>query len=359
MIINRGFGKFKLNEEIDNGELFCTACKSIVDDYENINKIILFQSAGDIQYRLNGKPRPPMQKHPFEAKEGQLVLYGSEQNHEEYSSFIITVERILANPQDSRKNLEQKMIAGLVPPDKHGNPIGSIYDLGRDNAFSEIKLLIGKFYNGERFTLESFKTNVGKALDEKGFDWLCTEDENEYLEKLPDYDVSIILPSFGKKVKRSDFIDKVITFYRSGKGLMLFEDNDPTQDSYTTGVLKKLFGITVEGNDPGQRVMNPGTNVSNSLTFDQNHDVFKGVFKLYEGITISHPNIDSLPSPLKVLSTSSSGHPNIMCVEKNINSNRLLIDCGYTKLFKKFWDTAGTGRYVRNAVCWLAGASCD
>jgi len=33
--------------------------------------------------------------------------------------------------------------------------------------------------------------------------------------------------------------------------VMLWEDNDPVQESYSTGVIKKLFGFTLYGNDPG------------------------------------------------------------------------------------------------------------
>ena len=364
IVVNLGFGKdIRLNEKLDEEEIICPICNSVLE-YEQIEKIMVFNAQGEMKYKLNGKGKKiiPRKIQPEPQEKTSLTLYGAtEKGFEKYSSLIFNIEEVnhRVNNVGNRNEIAEKMVARIIESDEHGNPVGSIYDLGKDEAFTDIKLLIGKFYNGEGFTLESFSCHVGKALDEKGFQWKCTENEEEYLKLLPDYDVSMVIPFFNKKVTNPNFVNQVIEFYRSGKGLMLWEDNDPVQDSYTTGILKKLFSITVEGNDPGQKNMHPGDLPLNSLTFNKNHDVFKGVYKLYEGVTISHPDTDTLPPPLQILSISSANHPNIMCIEANENFSRLLLDCGYTKLYKNLWDTAGTGRYVRNAVCWLAGASCD
>ncbi len=37
------------------------------------------------------------------------------------------------------------------------------------------------------------------------------------------------------------------------------------------------------------------------------------------------------------------------------DGKRAILDGGYTRLYLK-WDTAGTGRYVKNAAAWLTNA---
>jgi hypothetical protein len=44
----------------------------------------------------------------------------------------------------------------------------------------------------------------------------------------------------------------------------------------------------------------------------------------------------------------------MMALEGNISRGRVLIDCGFTKLMKYYFDvTAGTDRYIRNCAVWL------
>ncbi len=365
MIINRGNnGKFLPNEEVDQSMLQCSKCKKSLNEYESIKQIFIFQAEGNITYRLNTKPRPPIQVSDFNAIGNKLITYGDIANSSsEYSSFIINVK-----PQKITGT--NPNAAAVINFDVAGNPIGNMFDLGVDGAFQNIKLLIGKFYNGEGFTKISFENHVGNALNEKGFNWRCTEDEDDFLKSLPGYDVAWVIgahpnwqfdPATGPlKMKNVTFPDEVITFHKSGKGIMLWEDNDPVGGSHTTETLKKLFGITVEGNDPGRKNMVAAANCSNNTTFSKSHPVSTGINSLYEGITICRPT--SVPAPLKVLATSSANHPNIMYVDEHMtaaNSGRVIIDCGFTKLYKEFWDTAGTARYVKNATCWLTGHPCD
>ena len=44
---------------------------------------------------------------------------------------------------------------------------------------------------------------------------------------------------------------------------------------------------------------------------------------------------------------------NLVTAAYERDHKRLLIDGGYTRLDYK-WDSAGTGRYVKNAAAWLA-----
>lgn len=110
-------------------------------------------------------------------------------------------------------------------------------------------------------------------------------------------------------------------------------------------------------NTPGKKEMVAAADCSLPGTFKKHHPIMRGINKLYEGNTICYPT--SVPAPLKVLATSSNNHPNIMYVDETPSTGRVIIDCGFTKLYKKNWDTAGTARYVKNATCWLSGFADD
>jgi hypothetical protein len=264
----------------------------------------------------------------------------------------------LANPKLDTDKLKKDLVAGIIEADQHGNPIGSVYDLGRDTAFGHIKLLVGKFHSDDLFTKESFENHVGDALNKKGFKWYCTEDEDDFLKRLHDYDVAWVISFNTSIMKNAYFPTEVIKFFQSKKSLLLWEDNDAVPNKHTTSVLEKFFDIHLAGNNPGQKIMIANAGSLGTLNFDQNHDIFRGVLKLYEGCTVCYPSKKDV-SPLKTLAIASNGYPNIMASDRDSQHGRLIVDCGFTKLYKMNWDTAGTSRYVRNAVCWLAGASCD
>ena len=80
---------------------------------------------------------------------------------------------------------------------------------------------------------------------------------------------------------------------------------------------------------------------------------------LNEGHTICYPKVASdTPSDnfgnIEVIATSSD---NVICMCAIPGSNtrgRIVIDCGFTKLMKEYWDqAAGNVRYVSNCAVWL------
>lgn len=178
------------------------------------------------------------------------IIYGETNSSDKYRSFSIEVNKQPFNPRDPKQ--------ANVKFDASGNPIGSIYDLGADGGYKDIKLLISKFYDGKYFTKSSFEDHVGKALDEKGFDWYCTVDENEFLRKLPDYDVAWVISATTRvsgilKMKNSSFPEKLEAFHKARKGLMRWEDNDAEPWQHTTATLQKLFNMTVHGKYPRKK----------------------------------------------------------------------------------------------------------
>jgi len=288
-----------------------------------------------------------LQTADFTGGSDRILLYGDPCIGTKYRSFSITVNKQVYNFNEGK--------GADIKYDSGGNPIGSVYDLGANGAFTDVKLIIGKFYN-QGFTKASFEDHVGKALNEKGFQWYCTEDEDDFLLKLPTYNVAWVIGfTYLVRMKNSNFPDKVIAFHKSNKGLMLWEDNDAKPGGHTTETLQKLFRMSLQGNDPGTQIMRAAADCSQKLTFSRSHPIATGLNNLYEGFTICYPT--STPQPLKILATSSSGRPNIMYVEegKNKSSGRVVIDCGFTKLFEQCWTTTGTARYVVNATCWLSG----
>lgn len=47
-------------------------------------------------------------------------------------------------------------------------------------------------------------------------------------------------------------------------------------------------------------------------------------------------------------------HYAVMYSERDDVKGRVVVYCGFTKLWLN-WNSAGTGRYVSNATCWLTG----
>jgi len=91
-----------------------------------------------------------------------------------------------------------------------------------------------------------------------------------------------------------------------------------------------------------------------SGTFDKSHLIASGLEKLYEGDTICFPLLHS--TKLRTFAQSTDGHPAICYAndEAERGSGRIVLDTGFTKLWKN-WEYAGTARYICNATVWLLG----
>ncbi|HEX9100746.1 MAG TPA: hypothetical protein VF997_01015, partial [Polyangia bacterium] len=111
-------------------------------------------------------------------------------------------------------------------------------------------------------------------------------------------------------------------------------------------VAEALFGTKMLGNVPGDQTVNlwPKPGVHGILP---NHLLTTGLHYLYEGITIA------TIQPNQVLKPLVYGHEdNLVAAYYDANGKRAILDGGFTRLYYK-WDTAGTGRYVKNAAAWL------
>jgi hypothetical protein len=78
------------------------------------------------------------------------------------------------------------------------------------------------------------------------------------------------------------------------------------------------------------------------------HLLTTGIEQLYEGHSIAF-----MPKPgvLKPLIVGTEKH--VVAAYFDQDGKRAIVDGGFTRLYIK-WDTAGTGRYVKNSAAWLA-----
>jgi len=254
-----------------------------------------------------------------------------------------------------------------VVMDKHKNPTGNQFDLGRDGAFAGMTLLVGLFTSTEDTDVPS--TAVEKSipiLQQKGFTVQVVSNEEAFIQSLGTASAAWIISSyifrsrFGSKLKTEAlerrFVDACEKFHKTGRGILLWADNGPFV-YHANLVLKRLMKTELGGNTPGQKTLTSGDG-SEKQKFDSNHLVMSGITRLYEGTTISYPLVGL--GDLQVLATSSDNHP-VICYASNqphgkldTSRGRLMVDCGFTRLWVEFSE-AGTSRYISNATIWLLG----
>jgi hypothetical protein len=256
----------------------------------------------------------------------------------------------------------------LTPPvsnrqqliDNYNNPAGTNNDLVEDGQMEGLKILIGDLcYGNGQNAIVDLPGGPGAALTLKGFKWDLTADVNQFLKMLQggDYDLAWII-SFQQAVPLPNEFAKIVRqFHMNGNGLFIFSDDDPHKDSASNAVLKDLFDsdFFLTGNKPAGKHLNPHVDGTLPSTFKREHPIMDGIVNLYEGITICHPSKEH--PEVEILATSSDNHPCVLYFDHRTRG-RVIIDTGFTKLHNcsGYWESAGTGRYVRNASCWLTGA---
>lgn len=147
------------------------------------------------------------------------------------------------------------------------------------------------------------------------------------------------------------WVDKPVIkrFFDSGRGLYLWGDNTPYSGDANV-VATALFGTSLTDHGHwGEKVVGLHRK-GNEPGVIQDHLLTTGREFVYEGHTTTA--LDKL-GPFKPLLYGSDGK--ITAGYYDQNGKRAIIDGGFTRLYLK-WDTAGTGRYVKNAAAWLANA---
>jgi hypothetical protein len=135
-------------------------------------------------------------------------------------------------------------------------------------------------------------------------------------------------------------------FFEEGRGVYLWGDNDPC-NADADALAKMLVDARVTGDLPGDQTVSiskgPG-----KPGMVKNHLLSTGVETVYEGITVATVKPAGVMTPVI---WGSAG--NLVAAAYENHGRRLIVDGGFTRLSYK-WDTAGTGRYIKNAAAWLA-----
>ena len=233
-----------------------------------------------------------------------------------------------------------------VKSDTYGNAAGNQYDLAEDGAFEGNTVAVLHLYTGEGFDFSLPEA----ALKEKGFSvfrWLnAAPPADELREKLKNA-CQLWVISNSNRLLNDEHLAVIKDFFDSGKGLYIWGDNQPYY-SDANFLAENILGTTMNGNTNGDVTVGiMGDNGSKSGIMD-GHLISTGIANIYEGITIATitPNQD-----LEPLIYGSAG--NLVAAVYEKDEKRAIIDGGFTRLYYK-WDTAGTGRYVKNAAAWLA-----
>jgi hypothetical protein len=229
--------------------------------------------------------------------------------------------------------------------DNFGNATGNQYDLAVDGAFEGQTIVVLHLYTGENFDFEKPKA----ALKEKGFSvyrYINQPPSPKELEESLSKACQLWVISNTTQMLTDEHAEVIKRFFYSGKGVYIWGDNDPYHAD-ADFLANKLIGVTMSGTYMGAQNVTFKTD-SNTSGMQKDHLITTGLEYVYEGITISQ--IHDPQKKMKPLIWSTDG--NVVTAIYEDQGQRLIIDGGFTRLYYN-WDTAGTGRYVKNAAAWL------
>jgi hypothetical protein len=244
--------------------------------------------------------------------------------------------------KDGKGNVHYEEHVVPVKSDRWGNAQGNQNDLATDGAFEGQTVAVLQLYTGFDFSLPR------AALKEKGFSvfrWVQNPPPPAQLREMLKKACQLWIVSDMTPKLNAEHIKVIKEFFDSGRGVYIWGDNDPYYAD-ANQVAEALFGTKMLGNVPGDQTVSlwPKPGVHGVLP---NHLLTTGLHYLYEGITIA------TIQPNQVLKPLVYGHEdNLVAAYYDQGGKRAILDGGFTRLYYK-WDTAGTGRYVKNAAAWL------
>ena len=335
----------------------------------------------------SGPPRPsPRSEGAFPGGHPLLADEEAEQNQENPITAEIDESEEYSGAQDPQqqqyygesagKTIDEVIEEQQPEIDDHGNPIGTQYDLPRDETMMEYTVLMMWFIDPSNEG--SGYDKVVESLRAKGFNvvvhnYAKGSTIQQMMVSLLSAQVAWVISgdSVDSSCDMPALVRALKAFHHRGGGLMIWGDNHP-YFAHANVVLDGLFpgeAIRLTGDDQGDQIMK-ATCIGDGTQpgqFRSSHIVMTGIKSLYEGVTISYvPDT----GPLKILATYNSrpgdyeGRPYCLVADKEVYAKmaetggvgrgRVIIDGGFTKLLDIFWDkTAGTDRYIKNACTWL------
>jgi hypothetical protein len=261
-------------------------------------------------------------------------------------------------PRPVRNQPQQPLSTSYTPSNENFENTGEA-DLVDDGQMAGFKILIGDLcYGNGSPAIVDLPGGAGKAITAKGFSYDHTASTTQFLSMLQsgEYDLAWII-SFQSDVNNKEFAKIVKKFHEDGNGLFIFNDDNAHVNSPSNVVLREIFGqnFYLTGETPAGKPLVPHETGLVPGTFKREHPIMDGILTLYEGVTICYPT--TTHPDVHVLGTSSNNHPCVLYFD-HPRRGRVIIDTGFTKLhnLSGYWESVGTGRYVRNASCWLTGA---
>jgi len=245
--------------------------------------------------------------------------------------------------------IEKAVTAEQSLRDEYGNLSGETHDLIARGQMNGRKVLVVQCY----YDAQVAASPLYKALRDKGY---------EVAEQ------RVPLPPLAQFEARLDGVDQVWLFssndhllprphiqsltrrWRDGTmALCLMADNAPFTTEATDILDVVAPGCRITGDYQGERKLT--RRLRDKAGFDGASRLFHNVDALYEGFTIS----SVAGSKLSPVCHASNGLPLIATYERP-GSRRLLVHCGFTSFFPRYWDDAGVARFAVNAAGWLSDA---
>jgi hypothetical protein len=237
--------------------------------------------------------------------------------------------------------------------DAHGNIEGNTSNLGAGQRLpGKVSILI--LCNG-RDAIEAKDSPIAKALaniiDVELLDGLPALDD--FKKEIYDSSQLWIWAGNEKGCLPPSYSEAILERFRVGKlALMLLADNAP----YLQGVndlLTELTGCTLEGDYVGDQIISGS---ESGPGFESGHAIFQAIGNLYEGITVSHIASTTKADNLEVVARNSEGLPLIGVMKPQVNQGRMVVTCGFTSLFRRYFEkSAGAERFCLNVCAFLAG----
>lgn len=234
-----------------------------------------------------------------------------------------------------------------IARDTYGNAQGASYDLAVDGAFDGQTIVIVDYYS---FQYSQDFSGPKNAVKDKGFSMLRYNQAppvKEFAKLLEKANQFWLISSCDNTVHLTAEHQKLIkAFFEEGRGVYLWGDNDPC-NADADAMAKMLVDARVTGDLPGDQTVKISSG-SGKPGMVKDHLLSTGVETVYEGVTVATVKPAGVMTPVI---WGSAG--NLVAAAYEKNGRRLIVDGGFTRLSYK-WDTAGTGRYIKNAAAWLA-----
>jgi len=233
--------------------------------------------------------------------------------------------------------------------DRHGNLKGSANDLIVDGQMAGEKVAIITFYVDKEIDGSPL---IG-ALAAKGYavDRMTASlpPVDEFAQRLDGAKQLWLISSEVNRLPPAH-LRVIVDRWRAGRlALCLMADNAPFTAEATTVLNAIAPGSSITGDYLGEQKLHAREN--NTPGFDAKSPLFHNVETLFEGTTISSINSRYLTP----VCYASNGLP-LIGVYQQQGSSRLLVHCGFTSLYERFWDDAGVSRFAVNVAGWLSEA---